>query len=312
MNQLISHIIDGVGNVLLGKEQQVKLALACLFAKGHLLIEDLPGMGKTTLAQCLAKVLGLSYERVQFTSDILPADILGAAIFDRENSRFEFHSGPIFTQVLLADEVNRSTPKTQSALLEAMEERQVTIEGETRPLPDPFFVIATQNPLSQAGTYPLPESQLDRFLMRISLGYPSPKTERQLFQGVEPRERLSELKPLCTVDQLHAIQAQVKKIKASDQLLDYLQRIVEFTRFNESFTYGLSPRGALALLFAAKAWALIHNREYVIPEDLQTVLSSVVGHRVKGVSHHADKDVSSDKYSISEFILKSVDVIKAA
>lgn len=311
MNQLINDIVNGVGTVLLGKEQQVKLALACLFSKGHLLIEDLPGMGKTTLAQCLAKVLGLSYERVQFTSDLLPADILGAAIFDRERSAFEFHSGPIFTQVLLADEVNRTTPKTQSALLEAMEERQVTIEGETRPLPEPFFVIATQNPLSQAGTYPLPESQLDRFLMRISLGYPSEATERELFKGVEPRERLKNIQPIVTVAQLQAIQAQVKAVKASDQLLDYLQRIVELTRYNEHFTFGLSPRGALALLHAAKAWALIHHREYVLPEDVQTVLPSVVGHRVRGAQLQEKKDVLLGNDAITDFILKHVDVIEA-
>ncbi len=311
MNQLINDIVNGVGTVLLGKEQQVKLALACLFSKGHLLIEDLPGMGKTTLAQCLAKVLGLSYERVQFTSDLLPADILGAAIFDRERSAFEFHSGPIFTQVLLADEVNRTTPKTQSALLEAMEERQVTIEGETRPLPEPFFVIATQNPLSQAGTYPLPESQLDRFLMRISLGYPSEATERELFKGVEPRERLKNIQPIVTVAQLQAIQTQVKAVKASDQLLDYLQRIVELTRYNEHFTFGLSPRGALALLHAAKAWALIHHREYVLPEDVQTVLPSVVGHRVRGAQLQEKKDVLLGNDAIADFILKHVDVIEA-
>ncbi len=309
MNQLITSIVDGVGQVLLGKEHQVKLSLACLFSKGHLLIEDLPGMGKTTLAQCLAKVMGLSYERVQFTSDILPADILGAAVFDRESGTFNFHSGPVFTQVLLADEVNRTTPKTQSALLEAMEERQVTIEGETRPLPSPFFVIATQNPLSQAGTYPLPESQLDRFLMRISLGYPSAQTERELFKGADPRERLKALKPLLKAEQIFDIQKQVKSIKASDQLLDYLQRIVDFTRFNEHFSFGLSPRGALALLHAAKAWALLHDREYVLPEDLQTVLPSVVGHRVRGTSTGASGEALTDKDAIAEFILKHVDVI---
>lgn len=309
MNPLITGIIEGVGQVLLGKEHQVKLALACLFSKGHLLIEDLPGMGKTTLAQCLAKVMGLSYERVQFTSDILPADILGAAVFDRESGTFNFHSGPVFTQVLLADEVNRTTPKTQSALLEAMEERQVTIEGETRPLPDPFFVIATQNPLSQAGTYPLPESQLDRFLMRISLGYPSAQTERELYKGVDPRERLKNLQPLIDAPQIFAIQKEVKSIKASDQLLDYLQRIVDFTRFNEHFSFGLSPRGALALLHAAKAWALLHDREYVLPEDLQTVLPSVVGHRVRGTSTGASGEALTDKDAIAEFILKHVDVV---
>lgn len=282
MESLISRITDQIGQVLLGKDQQVKLALACLFAQGHLLIEDLPGMGKTTLAHCLAKVLGLKFERVQFTSDLLPADILGVAIFEREQSVFKFHPGPVFTQVLLADEINRSTPKTQSALLEAMEEGQVTIEGKSRPLPKPFFVIATQNPLSQNGTFPLPESQLDRFLMRISLGYPSPASERLLFQGVEPRSVLKGVKPMMTLEQLAEIQAHVGKVKTSDALLDYLQRLVQFTRSDEMFNYGLSPRGALAWLRAAKAWALLHKRDYVLPEDIQAVMSSVVGHRVRG------------------------------
>lgn len=310
MNPLISNIINEVGQVLLGKEHQVKLALACMFARGHLLIEDLPGMGKTTLAQCLARVFGLDYERVQFTSDLLPADILGAAIFNRESSSFDFHAGPVFTQVLLADEVNRTTPKTQSALLEAMEERQVTIEGETRLLPEPFFVLATQNPMSQAGTYPLPESQLDRFLMRISLGYPSAQTERQLYQGVDPRARLAEMSPVCTLPQLTELQKQVRNIKASDQLLDYLQRIVEFTRYNESFTYGLSPRGALALLNASKAWALIHHREYVVPEDIQAVVHAVVGHRVRGAQQHGQKQSQNMGESITDFILQNVNVVE--
>lgn len=282
MESLISRVIDQVGQVLLGKEHQVRLALTCLFAQGHLLIEDLPGMGKTTLAQCLAKVLGLKFERVQFTSDLLPADILGVAIFEREQGVFKFHPGPVFTQVLLADEINRSTPKTQSALLEAMEEGQVTIEGKSRPLPQPFFVIATQNPLSQSGTFPLPESQLDRFLMRISLGYPSEASERLLFKGVEPRAVLKDLAPLMTLAQLSAIQAKVATVKTSDALLDYLQRLVLFTRTDEAFTYGLSPRGALAWLRAAKAWALVHRRDYVLPEDIQAVMGVVVGHRVRG------------------------------
>lgn len=290
MHALISNIIHQVDNILLGKDTQVRLALACLFAKGHLLIEDLPGMGKTTLAHCLAKVLGLKFERVQFTSDLLPADILGVAIFDREKSAFRFHAGPVFTQVLLADEINRSTPKTQSALLEAMEEGQVTIEGKSRPLPTPFFVIATQNPLSQSGTFPLPESQLDRFLMRISLGYPSPAAERLLFEGVDPRAGIRALKPLVTLEQLTAIQEAVQQVSASEALLDYVQRLIAFTRSDTRFSYGLSPRGALALLRAAKAWALIHNRQYVIPEDVQAVLPAVVGHRVRGTSHHTDAE----------------------
>lgn len=303
MQSLISRIIDQVDHVLLGKDQQVRLALACLFAEGHLLIEDLPGMGKTTLAHCLAKVLGLKFERVQFTSDLLPADILGVAIFEREQGVFTFHPGPIFTQVLLADEINRSSPKTQSALLEAMEEGQVTIEGKSRPLPKPFFVIATQNPLSQSGTFPLPESQLDRFLMRISLGYPSPSSERLLFEGVDPRARIRALNPLLNNEQLAAIQQAVHKVKASDALLDYVQRLVAFTRSDARFSYGLSPRGALALLRAAKAWALIHNRTYLVPEDVQTVLPAVVGHRIRGTGP------ANDYEALVKYLRDSVNVL---
>jgi MoxR-like ATPase len=247
-------------------------------------------MGKTTLAQCLAKVLGLKFERVQFTSDLLPADILGVAIFEREQGVFKFHPGPVFTQVLLADEINRSSPKTQSALLEAMEEGQATIEGKSRPLPKPFFVIATQNPLSQSGTFPLPESQLDRFLMRISLGYPSPSSERLLFEGVDPRAAIKQLAPLITPEQLGKIQAAVRDVKTSPALLDYVQRLVAFTRSDAHFSYGLSPRGALALLRAAKAWALIHERDYVVPEDLQQVLAAVTGHRVRASSHELSSE----------------------
>lgn len=309
MNNLIESIITSVGQILLGKDQQVRLALTCLFARGHLLIEDLPGMGKTTLAQCLAKVLGLEYERIQFTSDLLPADILGVSVFNQQKSSFEFHSGPIFTQVLLADEINRTTPKTQSALLEAMEERQVTVEGETRVLPEPFFVIATQNPLSQAGTYPLPESQLDRFLMRISLGYPGASAERMLFQGVDPRRRLETTKALINVQQLTEIQASVDKVKATDQLLDYLQRLVEFTRTDEAFSLGLSPRGALAVLKAAKAWALVHNRDHLLPEDLQTVLPVTAAHRVRGVHRHGQSETLSNSQSLLAHLLNSVDVL---
>jgi MoxR-like ATPase len=282
MDSPVDQIITTVGKVLLGKEQQVRLALACMLAQGHLLIEDLPGMGKTTLAQCLAAVLGLKFDRVQFTSDLLPADILGVSIFDRNASSFVFHPGPIFTQILLADEINRTTPKTQSALLEAMEEGQVTSDGVTRVLEKPFFVIATQNPMHQSGTFPLPESQLDRFLMRISLGYPSANAERQLFKGVDPRASLKKIEPVISLEQLFALQAGVKEIKASDPLLDYLQRLVECTRTDKQFTYGISPRGALSWLRAAKAWAMIHRRDYVVPEDLQNVMSSVIGHRING------------------------------
>ncbi|HEY7773824.1 MAG TPA: MoxR family ATPase [Marinagarivorans sp.] len=305
MQSLLTEIVAAVGQVLLGKDQQVKLAVACLIAKGHLLIEDLPGMGKTTLAQCLAKALGLQYERVQFTSDLLPADILGVAVFDRSRSAFQFHPGPVFTQVLLADEINRTTPKTQSALLEAMEEGQVTIEGETRPLPAPFFVIATQNPLSQSGTFMLPESQLDRFLMRLTLGYPNHQSERLLMQGVDPRARITDMSAMVTSAQLAQLQASVSAVRTSEALLDYLQSLVEFTRANARFTYGLSPRGALAWLRAAKAWALLAGRDYVIPEDIQAVAQAVVGHRVRGgevEGHHEHLD-------LVQHLLKSVPVV---
>lgn len=310
MQPILNDIVAAVGQVLLGKEHQVKLAVACLIAKGHVLIEDLPGMGKTTLAQCLAKVLGLDYERVQFTSDLLPADILGVAVFDKTQAAFQFHSGPIFTQVLLADEINRTTPKTQSALLEAMEEGQVTIEGETRPLPKPFFVIATQNPLSQSGTFMLPESQLDRFLMRLSLGYPSHESERMLLQGVNPRERITTMQKLIQPDQLAALQQRVLDVRTTDSLLDYMQALVEFTRTDQGFTYGLSPRGALAWLRSAKAWALMSGRDYVIPEDIQIVAQAVVAHRVRGGALEGEGQThSSAAPDLVQYMLKSVPVL---
>jgi len=305
MQPLLTDIISAVGNVLLGKEQQVKLAVACLIGRGHLLLEDLPGMGKTTLAHCLANVLGLQYQRVQFTSDLLPADILGVSVFDKAQSVFKFHPGPVFTQLLLADEINRSTPKTQSALLEAMEEGQVTIEGETRPLPNPFFVIATQNPISQSGTFMLPESQLDRFLMRISLGYPNHESERLLLEGVDPRRRITEMKPVVTPQQLDDLQNQVSAIRCSDALLDYLQKLVLFTRVDGRFTYGLSPRGSLAWLSAAKAWALLDGRDYVIPEDIQAVAPAVLGHRVRG----SEVEQGHEHQDLIQYLLSSVDVV---
>ena len=305
MQPLLTNIVAAVGQVLLGKEQQVNLAVACLIGKGHLLLEDLPGMGKTTLAHCLARVLGLQYQRLQFTSDMLPADILGVAVFDKNQSLFKFHPGPIFTQLLLADEINRSTPKTQSALLEAMEERQVTIEGETRPLPSPFFVIATQNPISQSGTFMLPESQLDRFLMRLSLGYPDHQSERLLLQGVDPRRRIADMQPVVTADQLAALQKEVSAVRCSDSLLDYLQKLVAFTRVDGHFTYGLSPRGALAWLSAAKAWALLDGRDYVIPEDIQAVASAVLGHRVRG----NEVEGGHEQRDLVQYLLKSVAVV---
>lgn len=281
----ITSIINQINSIVLGKDHQVRLALACLFAQGHLLIEDLPGMGKTTLAHCLARVLGLKFDRVQFTADLLPSDILGVAIFSREQGGFKFHPGPVFTHVLLADEINRASSKTQSALLEAMEEGQVTIEGKTRALPKPFFVIATQNPLSQSGTFNLPESQLDRFLMRISIGYPDAQSERQLFEGVNPRQALEHLKPAISQDTLIAMQASVRAVTASSALLDYLQRLVAATRQESNFSYGLSPRGALAWLHAAKGWAFVHQRNYLIPEDIQAVMHAVLAHRLRGARH---------------------------
>lgn len=289
LRESIQSIVDEVSRVLLGKDDKIKLALACILSDGHLLIEDLPGMGKTTLAHALAHVLGLSYQRVQFTSDMLPADILGVPVYDQSKNQFEFHPGPVFTQVLLADEINRTTPKTQSALLEAMEEGQVTIEGEARPLPEPFFVIATQNPLSQMGTFPLPESQLDRFLMRISLGYPDAKAERQLLLGGDARKKLPKLRVCLGPEQLLEIKAAAQAVKTSDSVLNYLQRLVHYTRSAPDFNCGLSPRGALALLRASKTWAYMHARNYVIAEDIQALLPAVVAHRVGPDSGGVDR-----------------------
>jgi MoxR-like ATPase len=289
-NHLIQQTLATLGEVILGKEEQLKLSLACLLAKGHLLIEDLPGMGKTTLSHALGKVLGLSYNRVQFTSDILPADILGVSVYEKE--QFVFHPGPVFSQLVLADEINRATPKAQSALLEAMEERQVTIEAQTRPLPKPFFVIATQNPVSQSGTFPLPESQLDRFLMRISLGYPDPQAEMELLNGQDRRAMADQLQQVMSNDQLLTLQQQVSQVHASSSLLEYVQRILQFTRYEAGYSYGLSPRGALALLQAAKAWALVHGREHVIPEDVQAVLPAVVDHRLADAAQQSAHGVS--------------------
>ena len=285
MRSKLDAVLQAVNEVILGKEPQVRLALACLLARGHLLIEDLPGMGKTTLSHALARVLGLSFQRIQFTSDLLPGDILGTSVFDKDSGQFVFHPGPIFTELVLADEINRATPKSQSALLEAMEEGQVTIEGATRPLPEPFFVIATQNPISQGGTFSLPESQLDRFLMRLSLGYPAPAAEKALLLGEARRCLLPRLQPLLEHRELVLIQAEIPKVRVSDALVDYLLRLVEATRSQPQFAWGLSPRASLALLAAAKAWAFLAGRDYVIPEDIQAVLPSVVGHRLR---EHAD------------------------
>jgi MoxR-like ATPase len=277
----VARIIDAAGQIILGKEAQIRMALACLLARGHLLIEDIPGVGKTTLAHVLAKSLGLHFQRIQFTSDMLPADIIGVSIYDRDTSAFKFHPGPIFSQVILADEVNRATPKTQSALLEAMEEHQVTAEGETRKLPEPFFVIATQNPSEQVGTFPLPESQLDRFLMRIELGYPDRGAERALLSGTDRRDLLASLGPCMTPAELVELQGEAQKVHVAPALLDYVQALIDHTRTSPAFSAGLSPRAALALVHSARAWALIEGRDKVIPEDVQAVLPGVAGHRLR-------------------------------
>lgn len=281
MPQPLETVVRQAGTVILGKEKQIRLAIACLLARGHLLIEDLPGVGKTTLAHALARSLGLEFHRVQFTSDLLPADILGVSVFDRDAHLFKFHPGPIFTHLILADEVNRATPKTQSALLEAMEEHQVTIEGETRALPTPFFVIATQNPSHLVGTFPLPESQLDRFMMRLHLGYPDRQAERGLLSGVERREIISTLSPCMEGQELLSFQQKARQVHASAALLDYLQAIIAFTRQCPDYVNGMSPRAGLALLACARAWALMDGRNQILPEDVQAVLPSVAGHRLR-------------------------------
>jgi MoxR-like ATPase len=281
MRSSLNALLDTANTVILGKPRQIRLAVCCLLARGHLLIEDVPGVGKTTLAHTLANLLGLDYQRVQFTSDLLPADVLGSSIYDGKTHSFRFLPGPIFHQMILADEINRSTPKAQSALLEAMEEHQVTIEGETRILPEPFFVIATQNPIHQIGTFPLPESQLDRFLMRITLGYPDSRSERELLKG-EERQTLLEKLPVCLpAETLLAIQAEIRTIHAADAILDYVQGLVRFSRESGHYETGLSPRAGLALLGAARAWAYTEARDAVLPEDVQAVLAPVCGHRLR-------------------------------
>ena len=270
-----------VGQIVVGKEVQIRQALTCLLAGGHLLIEDVPGVGKTTLAHALAISLGLRFNRIQFTSDLLPADVSGISIYEREKNGFVFHPGPIFTQVLLADEINRATPKTQSGLLEAMEERQVSADGVTRALPEPFFVIATQNPAHQVGTFPLPESQLDRFLMCLSLGYPDPAAERALLMGEDRRSMLKALPAAMTAGELATAQQGLRAIHASAALIDYVQALAQASRQNGVFAEGLSPRAAIALLQAARAWAALEGRDHVIPEDVQAVLVPVCAHRLR-------------------------------
>ena len=292
----VAATIDAAGNVILGKETQIRLALACLLARGHLLIEDLPGVGKTTLAHALAQLLGLQFSRIQFTSDLLPADILGVSVFERESGTFRFHPGPIFAQLILADEINRATPKTQSALLEAMEERQVTAEGETHPLPEPFFVIATQNPSHQIGTFALPESQLDRFLMRIELGYPDRDAERALLAGGDARQKLAALAAALAPADLPPLQQAAAATHCAPALLDYVQALVEETRRDPDWLHGLSPRAALALVAAARAWAFIAGRDMVVPEDVQAVFPAVAAHRLlraQGSGHAGADELAS-------------------
>jgi len=279
MHSTVTAIIEDLSSVIFGKQQQIKLALTCLFSEGHLLIEDLPGMGKTTLSHALSAVLGLSYQRIQFTSDLLPADILGTNVFNSTEHSFTFHKGPIFSQVVLADEINRAGPKTQSALLEAMEEQQVTVDGKKYTLPNPFFVIATQNPLYQSGTYPLPESQLDRFLMRISLGFPPKEAEKRLILNMQKRD-YSQLPKRINQQELTAIQTQISQITLSSPIIDYIIELVNYTRTSNAFASSLSPRASMALAKAARSWAFIDGRDFVMPEDIQAVFASVCQHRL--------------------------------
>jgi MoxR-like ATPase len=296
--------LASLNQVVLGKDREIRLALCCLLARGHLLIEDIPGVGKTTLAHALARVLGLSYQRIQFTSDLLPADVIGISVYDRASGRFLFHRGPVFAQLVMADEVNRATPKAQSALLEAMEERQVTVDGETHPLPEPFFIVATQNPSFQVGTFPLPESQIDRFLMRIELGYPAASQERQLLRGRDRRDLLADLPSVLDPATIPALQRRVAEIHASDALLDYVQAIARASRDGSQHQAGLSPRAVISLLRSAQAWAFLHGRAGVLPEDVQAVLPAVVGHRLR------PRDVTDARApaEIAAALLKSVPI----
>jgi len=288
---LLDPVVSRVGEIIIGREEPVRLALTCLLAGGHLLIEDVPGVGKTTLAQTLALTLGLDYVRIQFTSDLLPADVIGVSIYDTQNAHFRFHPGPIFSQLVLADEINRATPKAQSALLEAMEENQVSTDAKTYPLPKPFFVVATQNPRHQIGTFPLPESQLDRFLMRIRIGYPDARAERALLKGKDRREILSTLEPVIDATKLIALQQHCQQVHCSDALIDYVQALLEASRTSSVLQYGLSPRAGIALTHAARAWAYLAGRTIVLPEDIQAVAQSVLSHRLQGEeSQHTPQD----------------------
>ncbi|KXJ53762.1 MAG: AAA family ATPase [Colwellia sp. Phe_37] len=305
MQTAVANILAQIESVVIGKPHQVKLALSCLLAKGHILIEDLPGMGKTTLANTLALTLGLSYQRIQFTSDLMPADVIGIAIFDDVKKSFLLHPGAIFNQVVLADEVNRASPKTQSALLEAMEEGRVSVDGVTHQLPEPFFVIATQNPMSHAGTYPLPESQLDRFMMRLSLGFPNIDAERKILQATSSHRDTTDIKAFLTVEQLREIQLHISQITVAPAIIDYVIALCRVSRQAESQAKALSPRAGKALLAAAKSWAFMENRDYVIPDDIQAVFSAVCEHRLAPQQHH----IFDEANELSQQILSQVDPI---
>jgi MoxR-like ATPase len=289
--ELLQIASNTISKVIFGKQRQIQLAITCLLASGHLLIEDLPGVGKTTLSLTIAKTFGLKFQRIQFTSDMLPADVLGISIFDNNNQTFNFHPGPIFTQTLLADEINRATPKAQSALLEAMEEHQVTLDSTTHALPTPFFVIATQNPTEQVGTYPLPESQLDRFLMRIEIGYPDQKAERLLLENPDRRQELKNIKEIISTNELLSLQKSVMQVHVSKAILDYLLALIRSSRLSPWFTTGLSPRAGLALQRCAQAWALLHGRDHVLPEDVQQIMPSVAAHRLQVNPEHQQESI---------------------
>ena len=303
MQHLLSTIVQQVGSIIIGKEPQIRLALACLFAKGHILIEDLPGMGKTTLAQVLSKSLGLSYQRTQFTSDMLPSDVVGISIFDTSENKFTLHKGPIFNQVVLADEINRASPKTQSALLEAMESAQVSIDGTTYPLTEPFFVIATQNPLFHSGTYPLPESQLDRFTMRITLGFPSVEAEKCILSKSNNKQDIVDLKACITSLQLIELQKLIEDVHVSESILEYVIALCQVSRQNISNVNPLSPRAGKALLASAKAWAFMENRDHVLPQDIQVVFEAVCEHRL----NTSGTISTNNEMSVAKNILQQVD-----